>query len=1063
MSVGNLYTIPPGLPFLRTLAEAMLAGDLPQRGGPKPSPVSLAGYTLLLPTRRATRALQEAFLAAADGRALLLPKIRPIGEGVEDLSLMAGAAGLGDLGPDSADIPPAMSELQRRLVLTELVLQWSRALRQPSGDPAAYLDDTIAAGANTPAQAAKLATELARLMDMVETEGASLAGLDQLVPEDFSEHWKKTLEFLEIVVAVWPQYLAAHERLSPMDRRNRVLRLEAARLAAMPPAGPVIVAGVTGSIPAAAELMKVVAALPQGAIVLPGLDQSIDDESFALVAKQHPDHPQYGLAKLLGSLGADRRNVAVLGTMQHPAFARSAMLGEALRPAATTDRWHDLARAMTPEDAVAALTGVHAIVTPTAQDEADVAALILRKAIETPGKTAALVSPDRVLARRVGVRLAAMGVQVDDSAGRPFGKTVSGAFLDLAIEAAAQDFAPAATMALLKHPLTRLGMSARDIRRAARYLELGAFRALYLGRGLDGIDQALERAAQEAVGDSDVSVPRARAVRRMWDADWQAARDLVAKLKDAYAPWLAACATDGTHSLQTLAKAHVDVAEALSRHPDDLVDGQSAQTGSDAASAKINQPLWDGEAGLSAQTFFTGLLDPDLRAPALAASDYADFYRGLVAGENVRPRHALHPRVFIWGPFEARLQQPDIIVLGSLNDGTWPEAADPGPWLNRPMRAQLGLPSPEERIGAMAHDFTQLLGAKTVYLTRAEKIGGVPTVPSRWLMRLTALLDGLKAPHALAPDQPWLAWARARDVAGKGTPVAAPAPCPAVKLRPRKLSVTSIERWLANPYAIYAQHVLELEALPPLGMPPDARLRGAIIHDALSRFAKRHPDTLPADIAAALSQEAAGVLETFAAHPRIAAFWRPRFDRFAAWFGETEQARRSGIVKVVAEISGKHVIAAPFAPFTLTARADRFDVSETALAIYDYKTGTPPTKAAVESGQSPQLLLEALIARANGFGTVPALPVTKLTYIRATGGEPPGKETALDIADLDARVARTATGLAALIAAFDDIKTPYRALRRGSLKTAYGFDDFEHLARVDEWSGGEGSTDEQAA
>lgn len=1055
MSEPSIYTVPPGLPFLRTLADAILAGDLPRPGGTRPSPIGLAGYTLLLPTRRATRALQEAFLAASGGQALLMPRLQPIGDGIEDLSLLAGAAGLGDLGPESASIPPALSELQRRLVLTELVLQWSRALRVTADDGAQTLEGTIAAGANTPAQAARLAAELGRLMDMVETEGASLAGLETLVPEDFSEHWQKTLAFLEIVVGVWPQYLAAHDRLSPMERRNRVLRLEAARLKALPPQGPVIVAGVTGSIPAAAELMQVVAALPQGAIVLPGLDRALDDESFALIARQHPDHPQFGLSKLLASLGAERRQVRDLGRLSSRGVARAALLAEALRPAATTDRWHQLTHTLTPEAAASALGGVHLVITPTAQDEAEVAALILRRAIETPGKTAALVSPDRELARRVGVRLAAMGVQVDDSAGRPFGKTVTGAFLDLVIEAATREFEPAATMALLKHPLTRLGMSARDIRRAARYLELGAFRTLYLGRGLDGIDNALERAAQEAVGDSDVSVPRPRAVRRLWEADWQAARELVAKLKQAYAPWTDLCVGKGPHALQALAGAHVAVAEALSAV---TVDPDTDSQQSDARPL----PLWEGEAGMAGQTFFTGLLDPDLRAPALEPKDYAEFYRGLVAGENVRPRHALHPRVFIWGPFEARLQQPDIVVLGSLNDGTWPDAADPGPWLNRPMRAQLGLPSPEERIGAMAHDFTQLLGAETVYLTRAEKIRGVPTVPSRWLMRLTALLDGLKAGSALAPDAPWLAWARAREVLGKGTPVAAPAPCPALVLRPRKLSVTAIERWLANPYAIFAQHVLELEALPELGMPPDARLRGAIIHDALSRFAKRYPKALPGDVADALLAEAAGVLDTFSAHPRIAAFWRPRFARFAHWFADTEPDRREGVTDVVAEVSGKLVLEAPYAPFTLTARADRLDVSPAALAIYDYKTGSPPSNKAVIAGQAPQLPLEALIARGRGFAGVPAHSVSRLVYIRATGGEPPGKESGPDTKALDDVVDRAEAGLKALIALYDDPSTPYRALRRASLKAAYAFDDFAHLARVDEWSGGEADDDASA-
>lgn len=1051
---ARVYTVPPGLPFLRTLADAILAGDLPNAGGVKPTPISLAGYTLLLPTRRATRAVQDAFLAASGGAALLLPKIRPIGEGVEDLSLLAGAAGLTELGPDSADVPPALSELQRRLVLTELVMQWSRALRVKLADPASEFDDTVAAGANTPAQAANLAAELARLMDLVETENVSFAGLDKLVPEDFSEHWAKTLDFLRIVIEYWPAYLAAQDRLSPMDRRNRVLLAEAARLQALPPTGPVIVAGVTGSIPAAAALMKVVANLPNGAIVLPGLDQTLDDESFALVRKGHPDHPQYGLAKLIADLGVARPDVCELGAAALPSHrrARAAFVGEALRPAETTDRWHVLARTAKPDDVIAALNGVHLIATPTAQDEAEVAALILRHAVETPGRTAALVSPDRVLARRVGVRLASMGIQVDDSAGRPFGKTVPGAFLDLAIEAAAKDFAPAPLMALLKHPLTRLGFSARDIRRTGRYLELGAFRTLYLGRGLDGVDAALERAAQEAAGDSDVSVRRSRAVRRVWEEDWQAARDLVAKLKAAYAPWTELAEAAGPHTLQSLAAAHVAIAENLARLPD---------TASDATRDAPRIPVWDGEAGTAAQTFFTGLLDPDLRAPALDVGDYPDFYRGLVAGENIRARHALHPRVSIWGPFESRLQQPDVVVLGSLNDGTWPESADPGPWLNRPMRVHLGLPSPEERIGAAAHDVTQLLGAERVYLTRAEKIDGVPTVPSRWLMRMTALLDGLGAKEALAPDQPWLTWAKAREVAGKGSPVTAPAPAPAVHLRPRKLAVTAIERWIANPYAIFAQHVLQLDALPPLGQPPDARLRGAIIHDALGRFAQHHSEQLPADISAALLAEAAAVLDTYSAHPRIAAFWRPRFKRFADWFGETEPARRAGISRVVAETTGKHVIDAPFAPFTLSARADRIDIGASGLTIIDYKTGTPPTLKAVDAGRSPQLALEALIVGVNGFAGLPLdLPVTRLSYIRATGGEPPGKETELKVKDLPDLIARTRAGLEALIADYDDPATPYRALRRASLGNGYLFDDFAHLARVAEWSGGEGGGEE---
>ncbi len=1055
---NNIYTIPPGRPFLRTLATAILNGHLPQPGGPKPTPISLSHYTLLLPTRRATRALQEAFLAAADGAALLLPKIRPIGEGIEDLTLLAGAAGLSDLGPDSADIPPAISELQRRLILTELVMQWSRAMRAP----ATGIDVYAAAGANTPAQAVKLATELARLMDMVETENVSLAGLDKLVPEDFSEHWNKTLEFLKIIVEMWPAYLAASGHLSPMGRRTRVLLAEAVRMAAVPPSGPVIVAGVTGSIPAAAEVMKVVAALPNGAIVLPGLDQQLDDESFATARDKHAEHPQFGLAKLLDMLSVGRSNVRELspGALTPSRGFRARLVTEAMRPAESTDRWHDLAKTSDPAEVKAALAGVHLLEAPTAQDEAEAIALILRHTVETPGKTAALVSPDRMLSRRVIVRLASWGVTVDDSAGRPFGKTVPGAFLDLVIDAAAQNFAPAPLMALLKHPLTRLGLSARDIRRAARYLELAAFRTTYLGRGLDGVETALEIAAREAAGDSDVSVRRPRALQRLWTEDWTAAHDLVVRLKEAFAPWNAQVDAGEPVPLQDLAAAHVNVAEAMARLPaEPATEVRKGDPASTDETKALRNPLWDTEAGEAAQKLFTGLMDPDMRAPALATNDYPEFYRSLIAGESVRSRQPVHPRISIWGPFESRLQQPDIVILGSLNDGTWPESADPGPWLNRPIRLALGLPSPEEKIGYAAHDFSMLLGAERVYMTRALKRDGVPTVPSRWLMRIQALLAGLGAQDALKTDQPWLAWARSRDTFGKATPVAAPAPRPPVAMRPRALAVTQIERWLANPYAIFAAHVLQLEALPELGQQPGPQLRGAIIHDALSRFAKRYPETLPDDPGAALLREAEAVLQTYAANPRVAAFWRPRFQRFAAWFGETEPTRRIGVQKVIAEITGRTIISAPFASFTLRARADRIDISATGLTLIDYKTGQVPAAIAVESGRSPQLPLEALIASDNGFADIPLVPVTKLTYIRATGGEPPGKEIALKLDNLAATIERAKVGLENLVAVYDNPDTPYRALRRASFKQAYSFDDYAHLARVAEWSGGEDGED----
>jgi ATP-dependent helicase/nuclease subunit B len=780
--------------------------------------------------------------------------------------------------------------------------------------------------------------------------------------------------------------------------------------------------------------------LPQGAIVLPGLDFHLDEESWETIVPDHPEHPQFGLKKLLDRLGLERKDVRLLAaTEQSPAHAsRSALVSEAMRPSGTTGRWQAFTAAADREAVRAGLSGTSLIEAPSAQDEAEAVALILREAAETPGRTAALVSPDRLLARRVAVRLEAWGIRVDDSAGRPFAKTVPGTFLDLVIGAIAKDFAPPHVMALLKHPLTRLKLDAFGVRRAARALEIAAFRDVYLGEGLEGIKAALARAEQEVAA----GARRQPAVKRLWPEDWMGAHDLVARLKAAFAPLSAVFAAAEAQPLQTIAAAHVATAEALARLPDE----EGGET----------SPLWREEAGTAASAFFTGLMDPNLTAPRVRVADYADLYRSLIAGENVRPRVAVHPRLFIWGPFEARLQQTDVMILGSLNDGTWPEAADPGPWLNRPMRAALGLPSPEEKIGYAAHDFTSFLSAPRVYLTRAEKIDGVPTVPSRWLMRLKALLAGLELEGALRPDDPWLGWARARDQIGERIRITAPEPRPPLSLRPRRMSVTRIETWLANPYAIFAGDILKLEKLPGLGADPDASLRGSIVHEIMSRFAQRFAAKLPPDAEAELIAIARDVLSAYDQHPRVAAFWGPRFARFAQWFAETEPARRRGVVHVAAEVDGKLVVPARAGPFTLTARADRIDQREDGLVITDYKTGGVPSDARIAQGLAPQLPLEAAIARGEaGFAGIPKQKIAALRYIRATGGEPPGEERTVKISDVAALADDAVDRLARLIAEFDEEATPYKALRRARFD--YGYDDYAHLGRVGEWAAsGEG-------
>jgi ATP-dependent helicase/nuclease subunit B len=1021
----RVFTIPPGRSFLETLASAVLDGQLPEPGSAPRGPFDLADVTIILPTRRSAKGLQEAFLAVAPGRSLLLPTIRPIGQTDEDAGLMEALSGparfLGLDGSAAEDLPAAVPPLERRLALTQMVLAWAARTERPV----------------TPAQASALAKELAGLMDMVETEKATLDGLADVVPDAHSEHWRQTLDFLGIITQVWPSYLTARGLSSPAARRNRLIESEALRLQTAPPKGPVIVAGVTGSVPATAALMKVVANLEQGAVVLPGLDQLLDaagwDAIRPPVGQAHPEHPQFGFSKLLSELGLTRADVRVLaGAEPEPrVVARARLISEAMRPAATTDTWHVFAQDPDNQRTTkAALDGVCLLEAPSGQDEADAVALILRQAAEDPRKTAALITPDRNLGRRVAILLEEWGLMVDDSAGRPLAKTPPGVFLDHVAETIHSDFAPGPLMALLKHPLARLGLPVGQVRRSVRALELLAFRQSYIGTGLKGITRALDNAEQEALDETF----RPRAVRRLRAEDRTGAREILDKLRIAFAPMAPLWQSFEPQSLKTLAQAHIACAEVVAADP--LGEARS---------------LWQGEDGEAAALFLARLTEETAPSIDLRPTDYADFYRSLLAGDAVRPSVALHPRLFIWGPYESRLQQPDIVILGGLNEGIWPQTADPGAWLNRGMLKAVGLPAPEEKIGFLAHDFTQALGAPEIYLTRSNKIDGAPTVPSRWLLRLRALLGGLGLEAELQPPphMPWLTWAARRNATGEVVPIRRPAPCPPVPLRPRKMSVTAIETWLANPYAIYARSILQLDELPALTDTPGANLRGSFIHQALHRFVKEHPTALPADIEGQLMALLDEIMADHAAHPRVAAFWRPRFRRFAAWFGETEPGRRDGITGLFSEVSGQRRLEGPAGPFDLTARADRIDVTAQGLIITDYKTGTPPSEREVAALLRPQLALEAAIAEAGGFAGLEAMPVTTLRYIAAKGGEPPGEERLIKAVPA-ALSAAAMDGLSMRIADFDRESTPYRAQRRSGFR--YDFDSYAHLARVDEWS-----------
>jgi ATP-dependent helicase/nuclease subunit B len=447
-------------------------------------------------------------------------------------------------------------------------------------------------------------------------------------------------------------------------------------------------------------------------------------------------------------------------------------------------------------------------------------------------------------------------------------------------------------------------------------------------------------------------------------------------------------------------------------------------------------------------------------------ADYADMFAVLIADYPVRPPLDPHARIRILGPLEARLLDVDALVLGGLNEGTWPPEAHADAWLNRPMRRKLGLDLPDRRIGLAAHDFAQSMGMGDVVLTRASRQNGVETVASRFLQRLAAVAPDAALAAARDRGSTFLALARALDRPAEPKPVGRPLPCPPVAARPTRLSVSEIEDLVRDPYTIYARHVLGLVPLEPINAEPGAAARGMLLHEALARFTAEFPGALPAHALDTLIDIGRRVFAPFEHFPDVHATWWPRFERVAHWFVVNETKRRARIATTLTETSGKLAIDLDGVGFTLSARADRIDrLKDGSIAVIDYKTGAAPTVKEALVGLAPQLPLEAAIARHGGFAGIAAgTTVSEISAVKLSGGDPPGEFSAfefirgdakkiaerLGIADLDDMAERSLVELTKLLRAFARADQPYHSMPRPKWRSRYGA--YDHLARVKEWS-----------
>ncbi len=1027
---SRIFSIAPGVEFLPALVDGLRSGRLiPGYPADPTDPMALAHATIYVPTRRAARTLRSLLVEKSPVKSAILPTIRPLGDVDEDAAMF-------DMGSDAFfELLPPMGSTERLLLLAQLVRPWRERL--PEHVRALFGNEEVAIPATT-ADAIWLARDLAGLMDQVETEASGWSTLANIVSDDLPNWWQVTLDFLGIVTSLWPAILEERHRSNPAAHRNRLIGLEAERLLRAPPTGPVIAAGSTGSIPATAKLLAAIASLPQGAVVLPGLDRDMDAASWDVLAKVEDNpsifgHPQYGLRKLLGELGALRQDVVQLGKPSPQKRVRERLLSEAMRPAETSDAWAALDRA---DDAFAgAIAPVVLVEAANEREEALAVAVALRDAIDLPGRTAALVTADRDLARRVSTELSRFNIAADDSGGSALRETQPATLLRLALETVFNPGDPVALLALLKHPLARLGLERAAVRQAAETVEMVALRGGTGRATLSGLATFFD----QRLGEGGNTPFEPAWVRQISVADIEAARLACTALSASLAPLLAFADRDEEVQLPEIVHATVISLEYLARD-------HQADIGA----------LYSGAAGEQFAAFLRNLVSADTGL-AFRPAEWPGMVEALISGEVVKPKAGAHPRLFIWGALEARLQSVDTVVIGGLNEGSWPGKTRNDPFMSRPMKSIINLEPPERRTGLAAHDFQMAMGMDRVILTRSQRAANAPTVASRWLQRLETVV-GKRAAEALrARGGKYLQWAREIDHAADEEFVRRPEPKPPLDARPKHYSVTEIETLRRDPYAIFARRILRLRPIEPLIRDPDVAERGSLFHDILADFTGRKINPTDPHAKARLLEIGRQHFDGIALPEEIDAVWWPRFQALAPEFIGWERERAGIIAERYPEIASKK-IPVESTGVTLSGRADRVDLRrDGTVEIIDYKTGSTPSIKQAHVLLAPQLALEAALLLRGAFHEVGKRAASELFYVRL---KPNGRvvpesilkskgseKSAPDLGELSWR-------------RLTELLSTYRDPHKGYLSRALPFKetdltgDYDHLARVLEWSAG---------
>jgi ATP-dependent helicase/nuclease subunit B len=851
-------------------------------------------------------------------------------------------------------------------------------------------------------QAIDLARDLAAFLAELQREEIDILKLNNLVAEEVAIHWQQIMEFLNLITIHWPNILKEKNKIDPVNYRNQLVKNQQLVWQKNPPNKTIIAAGSTGTIKSTSNLLKAILDLPKGIVILPAVDIMIDEASWHKIDEFHP---QYNIKKILKYFNVNR---CQLQAWHEDYFFcnnnRLKLLSEALRCANSSEQWNDLF-AIEEE----AFSNLNLVVCDNLQYEAQTIALIIRHYLHNPKQTIALVTNERALAQRVISILTRYDIDIDDSAGIELSITPPMAYLRLIASMIESNFTPISMLSALKHPLASGGLKVEAFRNLIREIELLVMRGVRIKPGFQGIIYSLKKLNKKDLADYLLTLfpKNSNFIKLM-------------SLQKA--------------NFKEILLSHLSFAEALA--------GNEQQSG--------DQLLWQGDIGLSCVEFIRQLIESCGDLNLIPTKSYTKLFDNFLVGKVYRPRYGRHPRVTILSPTESRFFYHDVIIMGALNEGNWPENVKTGPWISRTMRHNLGLPSLERKIGQLAFDFYYLSCAKEVYYTRSLKVDGAETVPSRFLLRLTTLLK--KFGKDLSNQSKWQNYIRLLNQPSLVQGYSAPSAKPDIKYRPKKLSVTDIEKLMRDPYSIYAKHILKLKKLDVIDADPGAADFGNFVHKSLEYFSLHLKDSCTKDMwYNSLIEAGYKILSGLLDRPAIYALWWTRYERIAKWIAINEQTIDIN-KSIYIETTGKMIFNFANKDFTLTAKADRMEIDPLGdIFIIDYKTGTVPSLKNVIKGISPQMILEALIASNNGFvnqDKFNAYKVTKLNYIYLSGGKVPAEEIELKV-DIEKLVEQAKDGLQRLILAFMDKEVSYLASPLSDRVLRYN--NYEHLARNKEW------------